>query len=104
LGKPPELFEIDQFGPHLAEDFSTDELGGLFSTIDVVELVIGTVSAWTFGALAPAAGFTADIVLAGEAAWTHRSMLLELGFNSRDLGFQFFNFLSCFHIPLAYIC
>jgi hypothetical protein len=44
-----------------------------------------------FGVLAPAAGFTTDIVLAGETARAHGSVLLELGFNLGDLGFQFFN-------------
>ena len=68
------------------KDFSADELGDLFPAKDVVELVIGTVSAWMFEVLAPAAGFTTDIVLAGEAARAHRSMLLELGFNVGDLG------------------
>jgi len=45
------------------KDFSADELGDLFPAKDVVELVIGTVSAWMFEVLAPAAGFTTDIFM-----------------------------------------
>jgi hypothetical protein len=59
--EPPELFVIRQPGAHLAEDLSTDELGVLFASINIVELVIRTVSAWMFGVLAGAAGFTTTL-------------------------------------------
>jgi hypothetical protein len=97
--EPPELFVICQLRPHLAEDFSPDELRGLFPAVNIIELVVGPVSAWLFGVFTPTAGLSADIVLAGEAAWAHRSVLLESGFNGGDLGFQFIDPSCSLHIP-----
>ena len=99
LGGPAaELFVIGQFGLHLFEDFWADELGGLFSAIDIVELVVGAVPTWVLGVFAAAAGFAADIVLAGKTAWTHRSLGLELALNLSNSCFEILNGLVCLHI------
>ena len=34
--EPPELFVIRKLRASLAEDLSTDELGGLFPTVDII--------------------------------------------------------------------
>src|SRR5438093_9378172 len=98
ISQPSELFVIGQFGPHLAEDFSADELGGLFPAINIVELIIGAVSARMRAIFAPAARFATHVVLTGKTPWTHRPLTLELSLDPGDLGFEFLNGFGCIHV------
>ncbi len=100
--EPPSRSAVINSGlAHLLQDFFADEAGGLLATLDVVELVIRS-PARMLGIFAPAARFAADVVLPGNTARTHRSLVFELDFNVADVFFQFFDGLSSLHIPKAY--
>ena len=67
-----ELFEIRQLAAHFGQLLGAYEAGGLLAVMDVIEMVVGSVTLRFMGVLAAAAWLATDMILAGETAGTQR--------------------------------
>jgi hypothetical protein len=71
-------------GGDLEERFGPDEAAGELAVVGVGEFGVGTVRLGFFGVGTLAARFTADLVLAGEAARVEGTQVQELAFEVED--------------------
>jgi len=93
-----ELFEIRQLAAHFGQLLCAYEAGGLLAVMDVIEMVVRSVTLRLTGVLAAAAWLATDMVLAGETAGTQWSQGAKLDFEVFDFVFDDLNSWIGFHI------
>jgi len=86
-----ELFEIRQLAAHFGQLLCAYEAGGLLAVMDVIEMVVRSVTLRLTGVLAAAAWLATDMVLAGETAGTQWSQGAKLDFEVFDFVFDDLN-------------
>jgi len=93
-----ELFKISQLAAHVRQLCGTDEAGGLFAMMDVIQMVVGTMALRLEGVLTAAARLAADMILAGKTARAQRPQVSELGFQGFNFLLNGLNLRGGFHI------
>jgi len=102
VGQAAELLEGGQLSFDLREIRATNELGRALALVNPAELIVRAMAARVFGVFAAAAGFAADIILEGEAAWTHVAEASQLAFDGMDALLELVQGSSYVHSDVIY--